>query len=197
MNVEEHGAAIASLWGLLEKKHKTETDPDIKMIYVKGTIDRFDSIEQFAQAVEKSINEDIHMPIPETLKQKVQGNKGSDATVEWQKVLKLANSRAHQELPTLDISFLSERTRAALVSIGGLPKIAVTDTDKLNFLERQFTQSHSTFGAAQVKQINVINPPANRTGLLNPSANPAVAAHCWNEGDDLNPMVIAQEWEDQ
>lgn len=158
MNVQEHGEAIARLWGLLEKKHKTEIDPDIKMIYVEGVIERFESIEDFARAVKKSINEDNFMPTTESLRSKIQGSKESDASVEWQKVLKLANSAAHQELPTLDISFLSERTRAALAAVGGLPKIAVTDMDRIPFLEKQFAHAHSTFGQAQVKQMNILNP---------------------------------------
>ena len=160
MNVEEHGAAIAKLWGLLEKKHKIEIDPDIKMIYVEGVIERFESVEEFAKAVKKSISEDIFMPIPETLKQKVQGNKESEATLEWAKILKLSNSTAHHLLPFVDISFLSERTKAALASIGGLSKVASTNSDKLTFLEKQFAQSHSAFGQAQVKQMNVISPQA-------------------------------------
>lgn len=131
-----------------------------KMMWVGWAVELFDSVDDFEAAVDMAIYGDEFFPSMKSLRAKIASDTASDATVEWQKVLKLANSRAHQELPTLDISFLSERTQAALSSIGGLAKVAATDDDKLNFLEKQFTKSHSTFGASQVKQINAINPPA-------------------------------------
>lgn len=133
-----------------------------KLRWVGWVTEVFDSVDDFEKAVDMALYGDERFPSMRALREKIVGNKDSDAAVEWQKVLKLANSRAHQELPSIDISFLSERTRAALTAIGGLSKIAVTDDDKLNFLERQFSQSHSTFGQAQVKQMNVLNPQVTK-----------------------------------
>lgn len=130
-----------------------------KLRWIGWVMEVFDSVDDFERAVDMSLYGDVHFPSVKSLREKIVGNKESEATVEWQKVLKLSNSTAHHLLPTVDLSSLSERAKAALNSIGGLAKVANTDMDKLTFLEKQFTQSHATLGQAQVKQLNTLNPP--------------------------------------
>ena len=131
-----------------------------KMLWVGWVHKMFDSVDDFEKAVEISVFGDNFFPSMKELREKIVGDKESEATLEWAKILKLSNSTAHHLLPFVDISFLSERTKAALASVGGLPKVASINSDKLDFLEKQFAQSHSAFGQAQVKQMNVISPQA-------------------------------------
>ena len=151
--IQEQLDLIQTQLGLLEKKHRTKIDPGIKAIWAKFVLESFDSYEQFLGQLIYSINHDkagsYDMPSPGMLLERAKGNIDADASLEWSKVLK----KAEGSDDLLDTSDLSERTRAAAESVGGIRKLAKGDPSKNSFEEKAFVKAYTSYTKKQVKAV--------------------------------------------
>jgi len=159
MNQSDQEKILAAI-SLLEMHPRwNKTLPDaVRIIMAEGVPSYFDSIGDFITAVKISINEDAFFPNLLELQSKISGGRKAEAMTEWLRVLQL--SQGNPDL--VDLSVLSQRTKAALASVGGIRKLGYANEDSAHRFEKRFLDYYTLLNREQVDEVNLLLPQAKK-----------------------------------
>ncbi|BAY28151.1 hypothetical protein NIES2100_79800 (plasmid) [Calothrix sp. NIES-2100] len=162
---------------ILAKHYKYEIHPTIAKIYYKYLSENF-SNEEFLQVVEMALIQiptRMGLPSAQELVDLMKGSRTAQGLLEWQAIRQAAAANDPNML-----AYLSKRAHIALSAIGGLETVALTETRKLEWVQKDFLAVYTQSGNVDARMLKPASPK------VEPRSKPV----------DDSPPITDEQWEE-